>query len=204
MITIVDYGAGNIKSIRNMLKKIGVTSTISSEKAAIAAAEKLIIPGVGHFDYGMNQLKESGLIEILNQRALEDKVPVLGICLGAQLLGKRSEEARAEGLGWIDMEVKKFNQDILPENYKVPHMGWNEVEVQKKSLILEATEELERFYFVHTYHMVATNAEDILAKASYGYAFDAAVEKENIYGVQFHPEKSHKYGMKLLSNFSKI
>ena len=204
MITIINYNAGNIKSIQNMLKRIGAKSCISSSVDEIEQAEKLILPGVGHFDYGMKNLHESGLIEVLNKKVLIDKVPLLGICLGAQLFGNRSEEGVLSGLGWIDMEVVKFDENKLPKNLKIPHMSWNEIKIKKQSKLLEGLNDESRFYFVHSYHMKCNNENDILANTNYGYEFTSAVEKENIFGVQFHPEKSHKFGMKLLENFVSI
>jgi glutamine amidotransferase len=204
MITIVDYGAGNIKSIRNMLKKIGVTSQITSSAEEVSKAEKLIIPGVGHYTYGMDKLNTSGLVDELTSRVLKDKIPVLGICLGAQLLGISSEESDEKGLGWLDMEVVRFDSSKMEASLKVPHMGWNEIKQEKKSLLLDGYEEVPRYYFVHSYHMKPVNPSDILMTTNYGYEFTSAVEKDNIFGVQFHPEKSHKFGMKLLTNFSKI
>ena len=204
MITIINYNAGNIKSIQNMLKRIGAKSCISSSVDEIEQAEKLILPGVGHFDYGMKNLHESGLIEVLNKKVLIDKVPLLGICLGAQLLGNRSEEGVLSGLGWIDMEVVKFDENKLPKNLKIPHMSWNEIKIKKQSKLLEGLNDESRFYFVHSYHMKCNNENDILANTNYGYEFTSAVEKENIFGVQFHPEKSHKFGMRLLENFNRF
>jgi glutamine amidotransferase len=204
MITIIDYGAGNIKSIRNMLKKIGVESMISKKPVEIAQAEKLILPGVGHFDFGMKNLKESGLIDVLHTSVLMDKIPLLGICLGAQLLGNSSEEGKEKGLGWIDMEVVKFDSSKIDTKFKIPHMGWNDIEIQQPSKLLAKLEQEARFYFVHTYHMKPNNVKDVLTMTNYGYNFTSAVRRNNIYGVQFHPEKSHKFGMQLLSNFSKI
>ena len=204
MITIIDYGAGNIKSIRNMLKKMGVASIISKNPTEIAQAEKLILPGVGHFDFGMKNLKESGLIEVLHTSVMKEKVPLLGICLGAQLLGNSSEEGSEKGLSWIDMEVGKFDSSKIDVKFKIPHMGWNDIEIQQPSKLLAKLEQEARFYFVHTYHMKPNNAEDVLTTTNYGYNFASAVKRANIYGVQFHPEKSHRFGMQLLSNFSKI
>lgn len=204
MITIINYNAGNIKSIQNMLKRIGAKSCISSNAEEIEQAEKLILPGVGHFDYGMRNLQESGLIEVLNKKVLTDKVPLLGICLGAQLLGNRSEEGIIPGLGWIDMEVVKFDENKLAENLKIPHMSWNEMIIKKQSELLAGLNNESRFYFVHSYHMKCNDENDVLTNTNYGYEFTSAVEKDNIYGVQFHPEKSHKFGMRLLENFVNI
>ncbi len=204
MITIIDYNAGNIKSIQNMLKRIGAKSCISSNSAEIEQAEKLILPGVGHFDYGMRNLKQSGLIDVLHKKVLNDKAPLLGICLGAQLLGNGSEEGEAKGLAWIDMDVVKFDKTKLPESLKIPHMSWNEINIIKESKLLEGLDNESRFYFVHSYHMKCNDENDVLTNTNYGYEFTSAVEKENIFGVQFHPEKSHKFGMRLLENFVKI
>lgn len=201
MITIINYNAGNIKSIQNMLKRIGAKSCISSNVEEIEQAEKLILPGVGHFDYGMRNLQESGLIGVLNKKVVADKVPLLGICLGAQLLGNKSEEGIIPGLGWIDMEVVKFDENKLPKNLKIPHMSWNEIIIKKQSELLAGLNNESRFYFVHSYHMKCNDENDVLANTNYGYEFTSAVEKDNIYGVQFHPEKSHKFGMRLLENF---
>ncbi|MDG1476828.1 MAG: imidazole glycerol phosphate synthase subunit HisH [Vicingaceae bacterium] len=204
MITIVNYGAGNIKSIQNMLKKLGIESEISNDKTIIEKAEKLILPGVGHFDYGMQQLKKSGLIEILNQKVIEQKTPLLGICLGAQMLGNRSEEGSEKGLGWIDMDVIRFDTNQLDAKLKVPHMNWNEVSIKKNTPLLTNLDNDSRFYFVHSFHMKTNNSENILCTSNYGYEFVSGVNFNNIYGVQFHPEKSHKFGMQLLSNFAAI
>lgn len=202
MITIIDYGAGNVKSVQNMLKKIGIESISTHSIKEIENATKLILPGVGAFDYGMKNLASTGIIETLNKKVIQEKTPILGICLGAQMLGRKSEEGVEKGLGWIDMDVKIFNLD--DSSLKVPHMNWSNTTPHKKSKLFENMFENPRFYFVHSYFMSPNNPEDILCTVDYGGNFVAAVEKENIFGVQFHPEKSHKFGMKLLENFSDI
>lgn len=202
MLTIIDYQVGNLVSIKNMLARIGFTGVrISSDPADIETAEKLIIPGVGHFDYGMEKLRNADFFDILNRRVLEDKVPVLGICLGAQLLLDSSEEGNTPGLGWISGNSRKFDESRMTAGLKIPHMGWGEVRVLKQSPLLAGLPEDARFYFVHSYYMQCTDPSHHLLSAEHGHPFIAAVEKDNIAGVQFHPEKSHKYGMALLKNF---
>ena len=201
---IIDYGIGNLASIKNMLKKIGVDSIITSNKEEIANAEKLILPGVGSFDYGMEALNSLGITEILQKKALENKTPILGICLGAQLMGNSSEEGKLPGLGLINMVVKKFDATQLPASYKIPHYGWNHIKIRKDSELFSGFDDDARFYFIHSYHFVQDNAEDILASTNYGYEFVSAFQRDNIMGVQFHPEKSHKYGLRLLENFTKM
>jgi imidazole glycerol-phosphate synthase subunit HisH len=204
MITIVDYGTGNLASIANMLKKIGCSSLITSDAREIARATKLILPGVGAFDTGMRNLTELGLIEVLNRKARDERVPILGICLGMQLFVSGSEEGERPGLGWIDGSVLKFRPELSDGNLKVPHMSWNHIQVVKESKLFADMHQDPRFYFVHSYHVQLDRDEDLLATTTYGYPFASAVEKENIAGVQFHPEKSHKFGMKLLKNFAEM
>lgn len=200
MITIVDYGVGNLGSIRNMLKKVGSESRITSVASEISAANKLILPGVGAFDAGMQHLQKSGLIPALQERVRERGVPILGICLGMQLMTQRSEEGVLPGLGWVDAEALRFKFEE-GASFKVPHMGWNVVNPHKSSLLLSGAYPEERFYFVHSYFVRCTNRADVLLTARHGSEFDAAFESDNIMGVQFHPEKSHKFGMRLLHNF---
>ncbi len=202
MITIINYGIGNLTSVKNMLKKAGAEDVIISNDAEeIAVADKLLLPGVGHFDHGMKELHESGLIPLLEKRVLHDKVPILGICLGAQLMTLRSDEGADPGLGWVDAETVNFDSARMPENYKIPHMGWNYVKPQKQLVLFDNLPEASRFYFVHSYHLKMNNPADEWLTAHYGYDFCAAYQKENIYACQFHPEKSHKFGMQLLKNF---
>ncbi|QDQ29218.1 imidazole glycerol phosphate synthase subunit HisH [Chitinimonas arctica] len=200
MITIVDYGMGNLGSIRNMLKKVGAESEISADPACLRQAGKLILPGVGAFDAGMSSLEQSGLSSLLNELVLEKKVPVLGICLGMHLMTQGSEEGKLRGLGWVQADTIRFT---LPEDstLKVPHMGWNRVKPCKESRLMKAADEEARFYFVHSYYVKCHATGDSLLKSEHGHEFDAAFEVGNIMGVQFHPEKSHRFGMQLLSNF---
>lgn len=197
MIVIVDYGMGNLGSIANMIKKVGYKSIITSDLKEVKKATKLILPGVGSFDNGMRNLKELGMIEVLNQKVLIEKTPVLGICLGMQLMTKSSEEGKLSGLGWIDAETKKFVSDTL----KIPHMGWNIIKHQKNSQLFDEIEREKRFYFVHSYCVSCNQEADILTNTNYIQDFVSSFEKENIVGVQFHPEKSHKFGMSLIKNF---
>lgn len=201
MIAIVDYDIGNISAISNMFHRLGIKSIITSKKSDLELADKIILPGNGAFDACIKNLRLSGLLPILESRVLGDKVPLLGICVGAQMLGHRSEEGNESGLGWINMSVKKFPSSL---NIRVPHMGWNYVNVVSKGhpLTIEMNQET-RFYFIHSYYMAPENDEDILLNCNYGLSFAAAITSGNIIGVQFHPEKSHKFGKELLSKFGR-
>ena len=200
MIVVVNYGMGNLGSIVNMLKRLGVKAHVSSKPADIAEATKLILPGVGAFDTGMKQIMDRGLAEPLGRKVLGEKTPLLGICLGMHLITRRSEEGRLEGLNWLDAEVVRFDTTSAP-GVKVPHMGWNRVAPSPRSRLFHPLPPEPRFYFVHSFHVVSGQPDDIAASAFHGYRFVAAVERDNIAGVQFHPEKSHKFGMQLLQNF---
>lgn len=201
-ITIINYGAGNLLSVKNMLKKAGANDVLISSKAEeIQDSEKLILPGVGHFDYGMQKLNESGLIPILEKRVINDKTPILGICLGAQLMTEYSEEGNINGLGWVNGKTVAFYKSKLPSGYKIPHMGWNDVFENKETSLFHAMPEQPRFYFVHSYHLEMENEKEVWLTANYGYDFCAAYQKNNIYACQFHPEKSHKFGLQLMKNF---
>jgi glutamine amidotransferase len=200
MITIIDYKTGNLGSIQNILKKIGESSVVTSDIKAVEKATKIILPGVGSFDTGMRNLMELDLINVLNEKVLNEKVPVLGICLGMQLFSEQSEEGILPGLSWIKGEVLKFEIKDTTE-YKIPHMGWNFVIKRKESKLFKDMIADPRFYFVHSYYLKVYSDADILTTTEYESEFTSAIERENIMGVQFHPEKSHKYGIKLLRNF---
>lgn len=202
MIVIVDYGMGNLGSIRNMLKKMDIESEITSDLTKIKQATKLILPGVGAFDNGMENIKKMNLLPVLNDLVQNKKVPVLGICLGMQLMTRKSEEGNLPGLGWIEADTRRF---AFPDKkLKIPHMGWNNIKIVKHEPIAKDLSDSSRFYFVHSYHVVCDESRDILFQTNYGYDFTSAFSKANIIGVQFHPEKSHKFGMTLLRNFSEI
>ena len=203
MIAIINYGLGNLGSIFNMLKKIGVRSVITSDIHEIADAEKLILPGVGHFDHAMQRINQGGLKDVLDVKAKEERVPILGICLGMQIMTERSEEGQMPGLGWIQAKTVRFH--LAKElNLKIPHMGWNTVTCSIPSPLTEGFEVEHRFYFVHSYHVVVAEEKHSILKTEYGYSFDSGIQRENIFGVQFHPEKSHRFGMKLFDNFATL
>jgi glutamine amidotransferase len=198
MITIVDYKLGNSGSVLNMLKYLNIKAEITSDKAKIKNADKLILSGVGSFDTGMKNLNGMGLVDLLQEIVTIKKISVLGICLGMQLMGKQSEEGVEKGFGWIDASSKKFDNKILP----VPHMMWNTLKLAGMSKLFSNFETELRFYFAHSFYFDCAKTENVLATTSYSIEFPSVVEHENIVGVQFHPEKSHKMGMKLLSNFN--
>lgn len=203
MIAIIDYGMGNLGSVKRKLDLIGVKSVITSDPEEIGRSTKLILPGVGHFGSAVNEIKKRGLWDMLNQEVLTNKKPILGICLGMQLMAKHSAEGDVTGFGWFDAEVVRFKvQDTL--RYKVPHMGWNQVELKKTSLLFDQVDLKQGFYFVHSYHLKCNDQTDVLNETVYEYPFVSAIQKDNIYGVQYHPEKSHDSGEKLLKNFAHL
>jgi len=199
MLAIINYGLGNLNSVVNMIHHVGGLCCVTGDPDEIANAEKLILPGVGAFDRGMEELEDRSLLKELRYAVLERKVPILGICLGMQLMTKRSEEGRRLGLGWLDAEVRKFS--FPPgSGLKIPHMGWNTLTIRRENPPIQ-TEERQRFYFVHSYHVVCADEADVTATCEYGYDFVAAFAHGNILGVQFHPEKSHRFGMSLMRRF---
>ena len=202
MIVIVNYGMGNLGSIKNMLKKTGHSSVITNNKNTIEQATKIILPGVGNFKHAMQNLIDLDIIDILNKKVLIDKTPILGICLGMQLMTSYSEEGNVVGLNWIHAKTKKFI--FNDSSIKIPHMGWNEIIFSKQNAINENLELPARFYFVHSYFVECEDKKDTLHSTEYQMQFTSAFNKENIYGVQYHPEKSHYFGYQLLKNFIEL
>ena len=202
MIVVVDYGVGNLGSIVNMFKKVGVKAIASSDKIVLGQAEKLILPGIGAFDSGMQKLNEHGLVPLLTELVMEKKIPVLGLCLGLQLMTKGSEEGQLAGLGWFDAVTVRYKFGPDQSQLKVPHMGWNTIEIRRPHPLIEDLESDSRFYFVHSFYVRCNDKNTVLAETDYGGYFHSIVGKDNIMGAQFHPEKSHKYGMRLLKNFA--
>ena len=204
MITIVDYGVGNISAFKNVFKRLNIASSIAKSSSDLENATKLILPGVGSFDYAMSQLNLSGMRKKLDELVIEKKIPVLGICVGMQMMGNGSEEGASEGLNWVDAEVLKFDESLLKTRVKFPHMGWNEVKPLKESILFKNINEEAIFYFLHSYYFKCNNSNHVLGVSDYGSSFSSCINFENIYGVQFHPEKSHNNGEKLLHNFALI
>jgi len=204
MIVIVDYRMGNVGSVLNMLRKIGAPAKVSADAGEISRADRLILPGVGAFDTGMTHLNASGLLPVLREQALERKKPILGICLGMQLLTHSSEEGSLPGLGWIAGATVRFRFTGDQTKLRIPHMGWNTVTPTRDHLLFRDLADEAAFYFVHSYHVVCQHDSDVLAQAQYGYNFACAVQRDNICGTQFHPEKSHRFGLQLLRNFAAL
>lgn len=205
MLVVVDFKAGNLGSIVNIVKKVcDETPVVTSDPSTILRASKLILPGVGSFDHGAKTLVDSGLAKSLDDMVMRQGIPILGICLGMQLFVERSEEGRRSGLGWIPGEAVRFPSEFAGQPVKVPHMGWNRVRWRTDCRLATGLGERERFYFVHSYHVVCRKSEDIVGTTPYANEFVSAICRGNIYGVQFHPEKSHRYGMQLLRNFASL
>ncbi|MFX4233902.1 imidazole glycerol phosphate synthase subunit HisH [Aliarcobacter butzleri] len=203
MIGIIDYGVGNIKAFSNIYKNFDIPFKIIKNVSEFENITKLILPGVGSFDHAMTSLQNSGMREKLDEFVLEKKIPVIGICVGMQMLAKSSEEGALNGLGWIDGIVKKFDKSKI-KNAPLPHMGWNNLKIEKENKIFENLEENPRYYFLHSYYFECENKEDVIATSTYGEKFDCMINHKNIYGIQCHPEKSHHNGMQLLKNFGEL
>ena len=204
MIALIDYGVGNIRAFTNIYKKLDIPVKIAQNVADLNDASKLILPGVGAFDHAMEQLQQSGMRQRLDELVIQNKVPVIGICVGMQMLAHSSDEGKLPGLGWIDGTVKKFDGTKIHYSTHLPHMGWNDIKPVKENKILKGLEKDAKFYFLHSYYFHCNHREDAIASTDYGIEFSCAVNKENIYGVQFHPEKSHQYGIRLLENFANL
>lgn len=199
-VAVIDYGMGNIGSICKMLRVVGAEPVVTADPSAIAAADRILLPGVGHFDRAMSNLNALGLVEPLRRMVLHERKPLIGICLGMQLLCRSSEEGTLQGLGFVDARVRRF-EFTGPTRLKVPHMGWTELDVRKPSRLLDGLDSASRFYFVHSFFVECAEEGDVLAQATYGVPFVAALERGNVHGVQFHPEKSHRYGIQMFRNF---
>ena len=204
MITIVDYGLGNLGSVKNMLTKLGCDSVITDDPNQVIRSKKIILPGVGSFDEGMNQIKEKGLFDILNTKALDEKIPILGICLGAQLMTRSSEEGHEDGFSWFDAQTKKFNLDSISGKWPLPNIGWRDVKDYQNYKLLDSIQEEPRFYFVHSYYLESNDPEIVSLTSHYGIDFSCGLHKDNLHCVQFHPEKSHRFGFYFLEQFIKI
>ncbi|MCK5508768.1 MAG: imidazole glycerol phosphate synthase subunit HisH [Desulfobacterales bacterium] len=204
MIAIVNYGLGNEQAFANIYKNLGIPFKIASTIDDLKGATKIILPGVGAYDYAMELLQKSGMRESLDELVLQRKLPVLGVCVGMQILALSSEEGSLPGLGWIDGVVKKIDTSALTYKTHLPHMGWNDVTPVKNNTLFQGIEKGGRFYFLHSYYFQCHNDEELIAVTEYGNQFASAVNLHNIYGVQFHPEKSHQNGILLLKNFGNL
>ena len=204
MITIINYGSGNINAIGNIYERLKIPFRIADRPEEVNGSEKIILPGVGAFDETISMLDESGFRAVLDHEVLKNKVPVLGICVGMQILANKSEEGILSGLGWVNGEVKKIDKTLLNQKPKVPHLGWNSVELNKMNSLFDGIDTDEGFYFLHSYYFDCANDSDVLTRTFYGKSFASAVNNNNVYGVQFHPEKSHHNGVRLLQNFATL
>lgn len=204
MVTIIDYGLGNLGSITNMLNYLSIPNQVASTPKSIEKAKKIILPGVGRFDKAMSEINKLGIKDILDQKALEEKIPILGICLGAQIMCVSSEEGEFEGLGWFKSKCHKFK---VEKPFKVPHMGWNKIQVSEgaqESVFVHSNYAMRKFYFVHSYYITLDQPEEILFRCNYSHPFAAGLQKENLFAFQFHPEKSHKFGLEIFTKFGKL
>ncbi len=204
MIAIVDYGLGNIQAFANIYKRLGISASSVKNSEDLKKAKNIILPGVGSFDWAMTKLNGSGMRESLDEMVLHQGVPVLGVCVGMQMMAQRSDEGNMPGLGWFEAEVKKFDLSKSSHVLPLPHMGWNNVHPKSESVLFRGIEDAPFFYFLHSYYFSQRNDQDVLATSDYGGNFTSAVQHEHIFGVQFHPEKSHQWGIELLKNFAEI
>jgi len=204
MITIINYGLGNVRAFVNVYERLNIPVSVANTATDLKSASKIILPGVSTFDYAIQLLQKSGMRETLDKLALQHKIPVLGICVGMQMMAHSSEEGNLSGLGWIDGVVKKFDASLFTHNMPLPHMGWNNVKPTQNNKLFQALDSNSRFYFLHSYYFQCNNKQDSIAVSDYGIEFSSTVNSGNIYGVQFHPEKSHQNGIQLLKNFANL
>ena len=204
MIALIDYGSGNINAIANIYKRLNIEFEATKDPDRLKKAKKLILPGVGDFDETMELLNNLGIVNALNELVVEKKIPILGVCVGMQILGESSEEGKIKGFGWIKGNVRKIDESLLKTKPHLPHMGWNTVNPVKKDPVFDNVNKKNGFYFLHSYYFDCQNQEDILATSDYGKTFASAIRHENVYGFQFHPEKSHQNGVELFKNFANI
>lgn len=204
MITLVNYGLGNIQAFANIYKRLGIPAKIANNVDDLAGAEKIILPGVGAFDWAMTRLNESGMRVRIEELVVGEGRPVLGICVGMQMMAKCSDEGVLDGLGWIDAEVSKFDEASFTQKTHLPHMGWNDVVPRQGECLFRGLDEDARFYFLHSYYFVPHRESDVLAITNYNGSFTSSVRSGNVFGVQFHPEKSHQWGIQLLKNFAEL
>lgn len=202
MIALVNYGLGNIQAFANIYKRLNIPVVIADTADELAQAKKIILPGVGAFDWAMNLLNESGMRECLDDLVMVQKRPVLGVCVGMQMMARRSDEGILPGLGWIDAEVKRFDETLFTQKTHLPHMGWNDVLPQRTDCLFKDMDTNPRFYFLHSYYFLPVKTDDILAITDYNGPFASVVRSGNVFGTQFHPEKSHQWGIQLLKNFA--
>lgn len=204
MITIIDYGSGNIRAIGNIYDKLNVEYTIAKSPEQVIGAKKIFLPGVGAFDETISMLDSTGFRKVLDNEVLENKVPIMGICVGMQILADSSEEGTCKGLGYIKGKVKKIDANAIIQKPKLPHLGWNSIEIVKKNELLQNIDPVFGFYFLHSFYFECEDQSNVLATTNYGTTFASAVHRENVFGIQFHPEKSHHNGVKLLHNFANL
>tara|TARA_B110000114_G_scaffold161168_1_gene178323 strand:- start:126 stop:740 length:615 start_codon:yes stop_codon:yes gene_type:complete len=204
MITIIDYGVGNVFAFQNVFNRLNIPSKIAKSVDDLISVSKLILPGVGHFDYAMSQLNKSGMRDRLDELVLSEKIPVIGICVGMQMMAHKSDEGTLDGLCWIDACVKKFDEATINHHAKLPHMGWNDVIPIKNHPLYKGLEQEAIFYFLHSFYFKCSNQKNSISKTDYGINFSSSVQCDNVYGVQFHPEKSHSCGERLLGNFAEL
>lgn len=204
MITIIDYGSGNIRAIGNIYDTLKIDYKIAKSPEEVIGAEKLFLPGVGAFDETISMLDKTGFREVLDFEVIQNKVPIIGICVGMQILAESSEEGKLPGLGYIKGKVRKMDASLLNQKPKLPHLGWNSIEIARQSTLLKNIDSELGFYFLHSYYFECENHEDILTTTTYGKSFASAINHDNVYGIQFHPEKSHHNGINLLHNFATL